>query len=351
MQNLIFIILKNTLKLTCSDQTPLRRRVKLILLSPFFIVFLVSPLLAKPQLSKSFRPQWGETLLQFESYHSTANYDKTGKVAPLPSAGGFWASTGFDFAGRYVFSHRLAATTGLSFVNSQANQASTTRYNEGVQNFRGSIEYKIPSTFADFIAEGHFQLSLYKPNEAILKPLYGDGAHEGGGSFWILQKFGAFYWHGKAGLLFRSDGLSSHLPHQVGLHWRFSPWTLSSVLDGTIPISADTMGENQRHSYLQRSNAGSWMYRSANPTRYFLDFQMKYEVTNQFGFNGGWGTSILGKNSSHGTRFFIGIDIYWPPTATINNKSPLKNTLLPSKSPTRDEEEWKQNETTIPLSL
>lgn len=303
--------------------------VKIILI----LLFLTSGTfsLAKPQLSKSFRPQWLETLFQYENYYSTSNYNTSGQAVNLPSSGSFWASSEFDFSSRYVFSHRLAATGGLNFVNTQANQATITRYNGGLQTLRGGIEYKVPASFADFVIEGVVQSSLYKPDEASQKPLYGDGAHAMGGNFWMLQKFDAFYWHWKAGLLFRSDGLSGLFPYQVGFHWRTGSWTLSSLLDGAWSLTADTIGDTKRNNFLRRSNAGSMIYRSANPNSNKAYLQFKYDVTNQFGFNGGIGSTLFGRNSSNGASIFVGIDIHWQPIAITTGKAPFKN-AVPSKS-------------------
>lgn len=306
----------------------------------FFLLVVIgsSVVLAKPQLSKSFRPHWLETLFLYENYYSTSNYNTAGQAVALPSSGSFWASSGFDFSSRYVFSHRLAATGGFNLINTQANQATITRYNSGFQSLRGGLEYKIPATFADFIIEGVIQPSLYKPNEASQKPLYGDGAHSMGGNFWMLQKFNAIYWHWKAGLLFRSDGLSGLFPYQVGLHWHSSgsSWTLSTLLEGAWSLTADTAGDTNRNNFLRRSNAGSMIYRSANPNTNALNLQFKYEVTNQFGFNGGMSTTLFGRNSSNGTSYFVGVDIHWQPIAITSGKAPFKN-AVPSKSSTYDE--------------
>ena len=333
----------------------MKKLPEVILSTLVIVIYLISYLViypvakAKPQLSKSFRPYWVETLFQFENYYSTGNYNTSGKAVNLPSSNSFWASTGFDFAGRYVFSHRLAATTSLNHISAQANQATITRYNSGFQTLKGGIEYKIPTSYADYVAEGVIQLSLYKPNENTDLPLYGDGAQALGGNFSILQKFNALYWHGKAGLLFRSDGLSSLFPYQIGLHWKINSWTFSSVLEGAWSISPDTIGDTKRTNYLRRSNAGSMIYRSANPNSNFLDFQLKYDVTNQFGFNGGIGSSLFGRNSSNGNRYYVGIDIHWQPILTPSSKTPLKNTM-PSMSSDHDEGDLDNTEST-PFSL
>lgn len=319
----------------------LTRKGPLLFFTPIKVVMILlflgsgSPLIAKPQLSKSFRPQWLETLFLYENYFSTSNYNTSGQAVSLPSSGSFWASSTFDFSSRYVFSHRLAATGGLNFINTQANQATITRYNGGFQTLKGGLEYKIPATFADFIIEGVLQASLYKPNESSQNPLYGDGAHAMGGNFWMLQRFGAFYWHGKAGLLFRSEGLSGLFPYQVGLHWRTKAWTLSSLLDGAWSLTADTVGDTKRNNFLRRSNAGSMIYRSANPNTNILNLQFKYDVTNQFGFNGGISSTLFGRNSSNGTSYFVGVDIHWQPISITSGKAPFKN-AVPSKSSTYD---------------
>lgn len=335
---------------------PLTKKRPSLLLIPIKIMISLlflgsgSPLFAKPQLSKSFRPQWLETLFLYENYSSTSNYNTAGQAVGLPSSGSFWASSVFDFSSRYVFSHRLAATGGLNLVNTQANQATITRYNSGFQTLRGGLEYKIPATFADFIIEGVMLASLYKPNEASQKPLYGDGAHALGGNLWMLQKFNAIYWHWKAGLLFRSDGLSGLFPYQVGLHWRTGSWTLSTLLDGAWSLTADTVGDTKRNNFLRRSNAGSMIYRSANPNTNILNLQFKYDVTNQFGFNGGISSTLFGRNSSNGTSYFVGVDIHWQPIAITSGKAPFKNTV-PSKSSTYDDNDITENSNSTPFAL
>lgn len=330
-------------------------RSPLFLILPRIILTLLFSIpgtfsLANPQLSKSFRPQWLETLFQYENYYSTSNYNNTGQAVNLPSSGGFWVASEFDFSTRYAFSHRLAATGELNFVNAQANQATITRYNSGLQTLKGGIEYKIPASFADFVIEGVAQFSLYKPDEASQNPLYGDGAHAMGGNFWMLQKFDAFYWHWKAGLLFRSDGLSGLFPYQVGFHWKTGSWTLSTLLEGAWSLTADTVGDTRRNNFLRRRNAGSMVYRSANPNSNKMYLQFKYDATNQFGFNGGIGSTLFGRNSSNGTSYFVGVDIHWQPIAITSGKAPFKN-AVPSKSTNTNDDQHLNDSESIPFAL
>jgi len=329
-----------------------RANTNLFLLTFAFALVVSFPFrqsLAKPQLSKAFRPQWFETLVSYENYFSVSNYSSSGHSVALPSSGSFWSSSGFDFSSRYAFSYRLAATAGLNYITAQASQANVTRFNGGMQTLKGGVEYKIPTSYADFVAEGVVHASLYQPNENSTRPLYGDGAQVIGGHFWMLQRVGQLFWHGRAGLLFRSDGLSSLLPYQLGLHWRPGSWTFSSILEGSWSLLSDTAGDTQRNNYLRRSNVGSMIYRSANPITHSLDLQIKYDITQQFGFLGGMGMSLWGRNSSEGSRYFFAMDIHWPPVSIITNKNPLKNTL-PSKSSGHDEESEEKRDQT-PLSL
>lgn len=323
--------------------------VKLLLFSFIsFILFNLSH--AKPQLSKSFRPFSAESLIQYSSYHSVANYNFLSQYESLSGTRSFWNSTGFDASGRYVFSSDYALNLNLNYNQVEANVGERTKYNSSLQTIKFGLEKKLSSTFADFILEGVGQLSLFKVNESSTRPLVGDGAHGLGGNIWVLQRvWSTIYWHAKAGLLFRSDNLSSLSPYQFGLHGQIGTLTLSSIIDGYFSIISDSTNISKRTTYLNKSNVGSLQYRSYNPNSLSLDLQAQWQVTDQFGLNGGFGRTLYGVNSSHGSQFFVGVDFHWQTSPRFKNANPFKNTL-PSKSsniPDSDEDELKS----YPISL
>ncbi len=304
----------------------------------------------KPQVGKSFRPHTAESLVQYNSFHSIANYNSNGKYESLPGVSSFWNSSSFDFAGRYVFDHDFAMNMTLNYNQVEANVGDLTKYSSSLQTLKIGMEKKIDSSVADFILEGVGQVSLLNINESSVRPPAGDGAHGFGGNIWILQRlWSTIYWHGKAGVLFRSEGLSGLAPYQLGLHGQIGSLTLSSILDGYFSLTPDSSTQAKRTTYLNKSSVGSYNYRSYNPNALYLDLQAQWQVTEQFGLNGGFGRTLFGKNSSHGTQFFIGVDIQWQTSQTFKPHNPFKNTM-PSKSskPKEPEEEELKS---YPISL
>jgi hypothetical protein len=287
---------------------------------------------AKTQTIKAFRPWWSESLFQYETFHSIGNYDSAGRLESLPSSNSFWETSTLDYAHRYVFSRHFAMTAGINYVQVQGNVGQATKYNSGFQTLKGGIEYKLEADFADFLFEGTAGLALFRPNSSSTSPLYGDGAHSLGTNLWILKKMGGLQWLAKAGVLYRTEGLSSLLPYQLGVHWPVGNWLLGAVFDGATSITTDSQDETDRTNYLRRTSVGSLNYRSANPTANFLDLQFKWNATKQFALTGGVGNSLLGYSSADGRRIFVGVDIQWQVYLQPTEPMPFKNAVpKPSK--------------------
>lgn len=295
----------------------------------FFIAALIPySAFAKPQLSKTFRPWWTESLIQYDTFHSIGNYNSNGSLESLPSANSFWETTTLDYSGRYVFSPSFAMTAGINHVQTQANVSTTTKNNEGVQTLRGGIEYQLNTSLIDFVIEGVGNLSVYQVEASSTKPVYGDGAHSFGGNIWIVKKLGNLQWYGKAGYLYRTEGLSSLIPYQAGLNWRFGSWVLGAAAEGSWSVGQDSETESARKTFLNRTSVGSFNYRSYRPNTNVLDFQAKWNVTNQFGLIGGLGSTFLGRNTSDGSHFFVGLDIHWQVYQQPTENTPLRNAIV-----------------------
>lgn len=297
------------------------------------VILILSPLTlsAKPRLGKFFRPWWSETILQYDVFHSVGNYDANGNSQSLPSSNSFWETTNFDFAGRYVFSSNWAMTTGLNYVNAQTFITNISNTNGGIQTIHGGIEYKFDIDGFDLGVEGVGLFTPYSVDLNSTKPIYGDGAQAFGGNLWMQQRFDSFYWHAKAGYLYRSEGLSSLLPYELGLHWRLGSLAIGAIAEGAWSLTADVETDLTRTSFLNRSSAGSLHFRSANPNSNMLDLQAKWNVTNQFALVAGGGTTLMGKNSSHGNHVFLAVDILWQVFTNEVEPSPLKNIAPPPK--------------------
>lgn len=301
------------------------------------LIALLTPLIAsaKPHLSKAFRPWWTESLVHYDIFHSVGNYNSTGSPESLPSANSFWETSTFDYTGRYVFNSRWAMTAGINYVQAQANVSTTTKTNGGFQTLRGGLEHKLETSLADFVIEGVANLSAYQVESNSTKPVYGDGAHSFGGNIWLIKKLGNLQWYGKAGYLYRTEGLSGLIPYEAGLNCRVGNWVLSASAEGTGSVGQDAEDELTRITFLKRTSVGSFNYRSSNPNTNSLDLQAKWNVTNQFGFLGGLGNTFLGRNSSDGTHIFLGLDIHWQVYQQPIENNPLKNATV---KPRRDSE-------------
>lgn len=309
-------------------------------------VFLISLFvslgaLAKPQLAKSFRPWWAENLLYYETFHTVGNYDSNGSLTSLPSSNSFWEFSAIDDSGRYTFNNNWAMTAGINYVRAQTTIGNNTSFNGGLQTLRGGLEYRFDIDFADFIVEGVGQYSIFQVDSSTTAPLYGDGAHGLGGNLWFIKKLGGFLLQGKAGYLYRTQGLSSLIPYQIGFFWRPGNWSLGALVDGFISSQADQESERFRNSFLAKTNAQSLYFRSANPNSNFLDLQAKWNPTSQFSVYGGVGKNFMGRNSSEGTRIFIGFDLVWQVFQPKIEKSPMKNIIpvTPKPHKTQHQEE------------
>jgi hypothetical protein len=220
----------------------------------------------------------------------------------------------------------------------------------GLQTFQGALEYKLNVEFAEMVLAVEGRGSLLSVNQNSTSPIYGDGAHSAGGSVWIGKDFGYFHGYGKAGFLHRTEGLSSLLPYRLGLDWRWEKLTLGAVAEGEISLGADAEGDSYRQALLNRSNVGSLHFRSANPISNTVDVQAKWNATSQFAIFGGIGTTMKGRNSSEGSRYFLGFDLQWqvfqqpieaPPFRNIVPKSAPKPTVPEDKTPLFKEEDYR----------
>jgi hypothetical protein len=293
---------------------------------------------AKPQLNKSFRPWWNESLFYYDTYHSIGNFNATGNPESLPSSNSFWEKTSFEYANRYVYNRTWAMTASINHVQAQSSIATNTKFNGGFQTLKGGVEYKLDSEVADFILEGVGHWSLFAVDPNSIKPVYGDGSHALGGNFCFQKRISSLFWGGKLGFLYRTEGLSSLVPYQLGLGLRFGNLHLSGTIDGSISVGQDQETTANRHNFLNRTNAGSLHYRSANPNSNSVDFQAKWNVTNQFGFIGGVGNNFLGKNSSDGAHYFVGLDVRWQVYQQPTESNPLKNAVSKPPKPIQKEE-------------
>lgn len=298
------------------------------------LILLPLSLSAKPLLGKNFRPGWSEGAFGYDVFHSVGNYNSSGDVQSLPAANSYWETTNFEFAGRYTFTHSLAMTIGANYLSSQAYLTNFSQSTGGLQTLRGAMEYRFDSTTADIGIEGVGLLSVYGVDQNSTKPLYGDGAHGVGGNLWFLQRYDNLQIHAKVGFLYRTAGLSSLLPYEVGAHWRFGDLLLGAVGEGAWSLGQDQESDVYRTSLLNRTSAGSMNFRSANPNFNFIDLQAKWYATNQFSVTGGVGTTWMGRNYAQGNRYFLGIDILWQVYRQNVEKSPLKN-IIPTAPKTR----------------
>ena len=308
-------------------------------MNKLLVILILSPLtlLAKPSLGKFFRPGWSETAFSYETFHSIGNYDANGNLQSLPASNSFFKTEQLNLAGRYIFTPHWAFSAGLSHVNAQSYVTNFSQSNGGLQNVHGSLEYRfeLPSFDLGVAAEG--LASLYRADEQSSKPLYGDGAHGFGGSLWFAKRTESFLWSGKFGYLYRSEGLSSVLPYELGVRWHWEALSLGAIGHGYWSALQDTSTDLQRHSLLNRNNAGSLHYRSANPSSSILDLEVRWNATEQFALVGGTGFTWSGRNASQGSRIFVGFNLAWQVIRPTIEKSPLKNVIVKPPKPGKKE--------------
>lgn len=311
----------------------LRRHPHLIVLIPILTFSLSLSLAAEAKMhaSKIFQPHNMEALFQYGSIHSISNFNAKSLGESLPGANSFWHATNYNFIGRYVFDHEFAVHFDLNYVQVQANVGDFTKFSESLQTLSTGIEKRLNARTMDIILEGVAQLSLFNVNEKSTRPIIGDGAHGFGGNIWFMQRvWSTIYWHARSGILFRTEGLSGLLPYQAGIHWQSDELTLSTLWDGYFSITPDSKSENDRRTFLNRSSVGSYQYRSANPSLGTLNFQAKWNATEQFNVFAEMGKTLVGRNSGQETHFFIGAGLNWQTSPQYIETNPLKNTL-PSK--------------------
>lgn len=295
---------------------------------------------AKPQLSKVFRPFWTESLFQYDVYHSIGNYSSGGNIESLPNSNSFWETSSIEYNGRYVFNQNWALTAGINQVQANAVIANSSKTNGGPQAIKGSVEYKFNNSSFDLVLEGLGLFSLFHPSLDSIKPVYGDGAHHFGGNVYLIKRFNNTLLDSKIGFLYRTEGLSKLIPYSLGLNWKLRSITLGAQLDGFISALPDNESESYRNTYLVKTSGGSLNYRSANPNSNTLDFQAKWNITRQFSFTGGIGSNLIGKNSSSGAHYFIGMDIQWQVYQQSTPSTPLKNIIFKSnKVPNKNNQE------------
>lgn len=309
-------------------------------MSKIFFTILLFPIFAssKPQLSKSFRPWWAEGSAEYGIFHSIGNFNSEGKAESLPSANSFWETSQFKFDGRYVYSSTLALTAGINRAHSQANVGTATKSAENFQTLSGGVEHRFMADRIELIFEGVGNISFYQVNTNSSSPLVGDGAHSLGGNLWLSQKMNGLQWLGKVGYLYRTDGLSSLLPYMLAINWTTGALVLGASIEGAWSTGSDAEEEVDRKAFLNKCCAGSYNFRSPNPTSNFTDFYGKWNVTNQFSFYGGIGNSVMGRNFSDGSRFYLGIDVTWQVYQMPTQDRPLRNAIgKPTKQPPKDD--------------
>ncbi|MEY4617230.1 MAG: hypothetical protein RJB66_2190 [Pseudomonadota bacterium] len=286
----------------------------------------------------------------YDTFHSVGNYTANGDIQSLPTANSFWQTTNLDFAGRYTFDHSWALTAGVNHTTAHTSLGNFSQTQSGMQSVRGSFEYRFDYPGADIGLEGIGLVSILSIDQGSTKPIYGDGAHGFGGNLWFLQKYDNIQVQAKGGFLYRSSGLSSLIPYEIGAHWRTGDLLLGAVGEGAWSAGPDQESELVRASFLSRTSAGSMNFRSFNPSYHFIDFQAKWNATNQFSITGGLGTTWMGKNFSQGNRYFLGINILWQVIRQSVEKSPLKNIIVkppkaqknPDSGPLYQEEDYEK---------
>lgn len=276
-----------------------------------FLLILPLPSLAKVQFTKSFRPYWAEATLGYERYLSIENLDDSGNRQPLPYSNSFWSTGTLDFEGRYVLSSNLALRGALVRRSVQANIGQTTRYAEGLESVSGALDYRLHHSSWDLGLEALSQLSLFSVPSKGTTPLLGDGAHVLGGFLWIQSNEGLWRIFARGGFLYRSEGLSALVPYELNLIAHWNALVLRGGLSGSWSILSDQDTDAFRTNYLQQVDAGSFDFRSANPTIHRWSLQAEWWATKQFQIFGGMSQPYSGVHSSFGSRLFLGANIQW----------------------------------------
>lgn len=266
---------------------------------------------ARPPVSVSLRPQWMETSLRYEMRHSAGNYNAEGRNVSLPSANSFWQGRFLGVQGRYSFSPYWAVVGEIQAAEVQANVASSTKTNGGFQSFGAGLQNRSRLGRTDLIFEILAQGALLTVEPTSVAPIYGDGAHSGGGKIWLLHPIGNTQIYGSVGYLYRSDDLSGLAPYSAGLRWRVGSFVFGGGLEGVWSINEDLERQSQRITFLNRTSGGSFSFRSWNPDLHGAEAYARWDWSRQMAVTAGLGQSFMGRNSAQTTLAFLTLDIRW----------------------------------------
>ncbi len=263
-------------------------------------------------------------------FKTTSNFLPDGSKLKLPSGNQFQSINSLIGA-RYVFFDDLGLFGKMGVGNAESKDSLSTRTNSTVSHVLIGADYRIFKFDAWTVtALLSYSQALEKISATTDSALNNDGANEVKAFLESSYKLGDFVPYAKAGINYRSEGLSTLFLYTLAAEIRSTSLAGGAAINGLMSIKDDekTNTPGDREAITNRVNGGSKRYDSINPNLTDLEIYLKYKMYNDLVFKLTTSYTLAGSNSAEGLQF--GLAATWSFGQHVKKSSAKKlETLKP----------------------
>lgn len=231
--------------------------------------------------------------------YSNSNYNGAGAVFDLPS-GNQMNDLHSTFAGRILVNPDWAFSGGLSVAYILTKGSDAQRTNSGISGYHLATDYRFHTQFAELIPSVQVFYPAEKVDEASDSAINSDGSMRVDFLFNVQKKISSTMLFGHLGYAYRDQGRSNLLPWSAGVLWNLNHFELGGRIFGFQSISddKDTGVEYNRLTFLNKVNAGSYLYYSINPSVVDIEALLNYNLIADSKLVMAAGFTLMGNNYS-----------------------------------------------------
>jgi hypothetical protein len=265
----------------------------------------------------------GHYSMDFETTYLSTNANYTNRGTSLDFNPGFsYKAYQSNLFGRYDFSNRLSGFSELPLNFAQSENATDGRSSFKVPGVALGINYDFNFRSFKIVTETNGYYALEKFDRSSDDVLSSDGASYINGGAHFFKNFRPFQFHSYLSFEYRLDGFSALVNYQADLSYKKRNSSYTFGLKGFQSVIDDLNTDNPsaRHNYLNVVNGSSLLYGSVNPSRLDIFTQAKFTVNDAIDLYGSIDKSIRGKNSGDILCFTVGLEYFFEPSISKNNK-------------------------------